>query len=594
MKYRLNFNNINTVAQLIDGDIQSVLENIFNLEYCGREILINIKELVIGFEENFYTGNIINDKEDISEIITLIDKYISEDDVICEIKKFKCKNCDKKFIYKQDINYMKSNSKVIKNFYEALRTCGNLLNKCNINVLLVPGMEKTALNDTLISEQLERHVYIPAENSCLILQPKELPKKDELYIYNVSKNINVAFNKINLWPGVLLWNKKEKVFIPLSEKKGKKELITLFDLINSNNGNISEIMKKYKESKDIYEESEDIHDKYYYILHLSDLHFGKENINEQKDSLITFIDEINKELEDDKIQTTIISGDLVDSPKSKYYEKFHNFDDELKGIVNKSPIKVYGNHDKYIKGNFILNFMYKIYNKFGENSNDCNKQVDNKILNFMCTKCNKIIKFLDPCNEYVDNIEIVENLKLIIIKFDSNAKYAGLFAEGKIGKKQFKKIETELNKIENRDKYLCVAVLHHHPVEIKTENKIQENFIEKVFNYIDKLQEKALILEDAPEFIKWINKMNIKVVLHGHKHVYNFNNENAADIIGCGSSIGKVDITDRDDKNYLTFNLIKVNKNTNTPEVCLTYSKSVNDNGLHLIIRMMGEYKFKI
>lgn len=50
MKYRLNFNNINTVAQLIDGDIQSVLENIFNLEYCGREILINIKELVIGFE----------------------------------------------------------------------------------------------------------------------------------------------------------------------------------------------------------------------------------------------------------------------------------------------------------------------------------------------------------------------------------------------------------------------------------------------------------------------------------------------------------------------------------------------------------------
>ena len=91
MKYRLNFNNINTVAQLIDGDIQSVLENIFNLEYCGKKILINIKELVIGFEENFYTGNIINDKEDISEIITLRDKYISEDDVICEIKNLNAK-----------------------------------------------------------------------------------------------------------------------------------------------------------------------------------------------------------------------------------------------------------------------------------------------------------------------------------------------------------------------------------------------------------------------------------------------------------------------------------------------------------------------
>ena len=27
---------------------------------------------------------------------------------------------------------------------------------------------------------------------------------------------------------------------------------------------------------------EDIHDKYYYILHLSDLHFGKKNINERE------------------------------------------------------------------------------------------------------------------------------------------------------------------------------------------------------------------------------------------------------------------------------------------------------------------------
>ena len=58
---------------------------------------------------------------------------------------------------------MKSKSQVIENFYELLCKCGNLLNKCNINVLLVPGMEKTDLNDTLISEQLERHVYIPAQ-----------------------------------------------------------------------------------------------------------------------------------------------------------------------------------------------------------------------------------------------------------------------------------------------------------------------------------------------------------------------------------------------------------------------------------------------
>ena len=59
----------------------------------------------------------------------------------------------------------------------------------------------------------------------------------------------MAFNKIDSWPGVLLWNKKKKVFIPLIEKNGKKELITLFNLIESNDGNISEIMNKYEAIK---------------------------------------------------------------------------------------------------------------------------------------------------------------------------------------------------------------------------------------------------------------------------------------------------------------------------------------------------------
>ena len=106
MKYRLNFNNINTVAQLIDGDIQSVLENMFNLDDYGKQIIIDVKELIIGFEDD----NRINDKVEINKIITLMDKYISEDYVICEIKKFKSENCDKKFIYKQDINNIKSNT----------------------------------------------------------------------------------------------------------------------------------------------------------------------------------------------------------------------------------------------------------------------------------------------------------------------------------------------------------------------------------------------------------------------------------------------------------------------------------------------------
>lgn len=52
----------------------------------------------------------------------------------------------------------------------------------------------------------------------------------------------MAFNKINLLPGILLWNKKEKVFIPLSQEKGEDELKRLFELINSNNVKAKEFL----------------------------------------------------------------------------------------------------------------------------------------------------------------------------------------------------------------------------------------------------------------------------------------------------------------------------------------------------------------
>lgn len=111
-------------------------------------------------------------------------------------------------------------------------------------------MDDTRFNNYLISKELiQELVTIHPDNTCLILQPKELPKKDELYLFNACKNINLAFNEINSWPGVLLWNKRKSIFIPLSDESGYSDIFKIFNFIYYEGNNIFDLMKQYKKIK---------------------------------------------------------------------------------------------------------------------------------------------------------------------------------------------------------------------------------------------------------------------------------------------------------------------------------------------------------
>lgn len=65
-------------------------------------------------------------------------------------------------------------------------------------------------------------------------------------------------------------------------------------------------------------------------------------------------------------------------------------------------------------------------------------------------------------------------------------------------------------------------------------------------------------LVDADLFLEWIEKRNIKLVLHGHKHIPNFGLYKDIKVIAAGSSTGKVRHVDPR-KTYLSYNLIKYN-----------------------------------
>ena len=74
-------------------------------------------------------------------------------------------------------------------------------------------------------------------------------------------------------------------------------------------------------------------------------------------------------------------------------------------------------------------------------------------------------------------------------------------------------------------------------------------------------------LVDADIFLQWIESRNIKVVLHGHKHIPRIQKHNDITVIGAGSSTGSINHKETG-KTYLSYNLIKYDNELNRPISC--------------------------
>ncbi len=528
MGYRLTLDQVNVVAQLIEGNTLAVLEETFYSRNNYNMNIQYIKDILEQFGDNFYTESksyyyskrqrsqdLIYDLNKINsdELEQLLEKYWDRNDYFMDRLKV--------------LDLLRTNS-ICQELENILRGIYQLLGTSKVNTILLPGTNRTEFDRYLISEELLNDlVRIHSRDSCLILQPKELPNKDDFYIYNSFRNFDLALNSFKNWPGILLWRKSNAVFVPLSQdmKKGYDEILRIFNLIHYEQNAAIRIIKSIKT-----ELNDD--NRYSYILHLSDLHFGKQVTDKRKDYLIKLVDGVNKKLDDGKIELTIITGDLVNSPNDKYYNTFKSFRSKLCEKINSKSIIVFGNHDLYRKGNKMFTL-----------EKQCLYSVNDE-----------------------DRIEVLSDLKIIIIKIDSNADGGGPFAEGKVGQVQLKEIEQQLSKIEDIEKYFLIAVLHHHPIKLGVPYWKKVNLLKRLFPVL----EETLTLKDAPELMKWVNKRNIKLILHGHKHIPNVGNCNGTDVVACGSSTGNITHIERS-LTYLSFNLIKFDKKLNKPISCTTY-----------------------
>lgn len=267
-----------------------------------------------------------------------------------------------------------------------------------------------------------------------------------------------------------------------------------------------------------------------YFFHLSDLHFGNSDSNRRKSRLTKILETHLSKLSDKSTAIPIITGDLIDSPNRANVNTYLEFCESLKDKGFEKPIQILGNHDVDTSG-FIK----------------------------MLTTQKSVISQLSGN----DNVEVIKDLNLAFVKFNSNS--GGNLAQGEIGVDQLMNIGNEIDSIKDNDKLNYIALVHHHPKEIDNPDWYKRDWYEALLGNSN--FEKTMKLIDSEIFLEWIENRGIKLILHGHKHIPNIHEHKDITIIASGSSTGKVRHREAG-KTFLTYNLIKYSIDEQRPLSC--------------------------
>lgn len=504
MGFRFPIKEINSTAKIIEGDIRGFIEDSLESDESLRSCLDYLKKTLESFDDNFFFGT-----QYYTNMKNLIKTYIKE------LEGLNLENSVKLFRDNDNsIDAVWKNENIVS-FRMFLDKIHGLLGKAKIKAILLPGFENNEINQLLRSKDIIKNLIgIHPGNSCLILQVKEEVPKDSVFLYNSFKNFGIALKNIDEWPGVLLWDNNNSVFIKVREKE---EIITIFEMICDKYTTLDDIHKHFYYNKN---------DKLAYFIHLSDLHLGDEDCNLTQHRLLTIIDKQISELEKDADIYAIITGDLKQEPKKEYDKLVKEFMKKLNDKMKKKPIFVLGNHDLHPKGLSMPGY--------------------SRGLNY--------------------SITIIEEIKVIIIQFDSNED--GVLAQGTISSEQLMEIGNVLDNKKNINEYTLIGILHHHPLEIEKPEWYEENWIEKILGKEN--FEKTMKLNGSELFLDWIKQRKIKIILHGHKHIPQIILHEKSFIIACGSSTGQVKHKVKG-KTYLSYNVIKYNVTMKSPVSCVLY-----------------------
>jgi hypothetical protein len=261
-----------------------------------------------------------------------------------------------------------------------------------------------------IQEVAERLSREPLHGELLVLMPDFREQKSNFEVLDPIPAFSVALHAASDWPGMAFWTPNgSSAFVPI---RMLNELVPeLHQAINEDFdhprryrrhrfpgiGGIGTFDRLIKSWSVRYTP------KSRRLLHLSDLHFGTKQATENQPLLDAELSEVVK-----SVQRVVITGDLIDSPKEDYFQRFSGFKGSLTRLSGgKEPISITGNHDQRWKGLF----------------GDEYKQV---------------------ANLKSSGVELDEDAEMAFIMLNSSIK--GSFARGQITSAQLKRVATDFRR----------------------------------------------------------------------------------------------------------------------------------------------------
>lgn len=371
-----------------------------------------------------------------------------------------------------------------------------------MHVIYIPSFTEDTLIDIPFQEYHD--VYFYNIHECF--------QKEDLSFFAPFPSFFEAMAHADLWPGYLVFQKQQLVFI--SQKQCPKLQEFIFHIVQHH-----DLFQMYRH---------DQNDSYY--IHMSDLHLGRGKNQKGLARLYNSLDDIVPLLHSPYPLKILITGDLMESPNRKNMYLANDFMNNLKKIYKANVTFILGNHDVIVHG-----------------------------FNFARMQKSKVIAYL-----LGENIKVIPQEKIIIIKMDTTSE--GNLARGKVGKRQLLEIDDELEAIDHLEDYTMIVMLHHHVYPITKAQFIKTKWHEKTF--INKIVETSKVLVDAPLLIDWLNQRGIQYILHGHKHLPFFRQENDQYYIAAGSATGSLK---ESRSRYISYNVMKYNTKDQKMKVCMIF-----------------------
>jgi hypothetical protein len=212
----------------------------------------------------------------------------------------------------------------------------------------------------------------------------------------------------------------------------------------------------------------------------------------------------------------VITGDQMDTPDGNLYDEYTEFKNEIERFTERPVIDIPGNHDMRSNGNRVPVFGSTTYEWVGERTPIV---VDNALgCVFFCFNSLEI-------GHFARGSVTDAQLQRVAIRYEGE-----IASQRTMGNDEF-------------DKYLKVALVHHHPCTYVTRPSA---LYDRVIRFFTRDEDKFVRFDNAESFLEWCAARDVSLILHGHKHVpYHIrawvplgNRARQVMIVSCGSTMG--------------------------------------------------------